>query len=268
MIIKDKDTYTAADFVPAVTAYLRRTGYTACRPVTALCDMDGTLYDSMPRHADAWRRMMLEQGLDIPRDRFFLLEGRTGADTINVLFREACGRTLDAEQCKALYDIKARYFREFQQKQGIAPIPGAQRLTRWFMDNGITPVLVTGSGQSSLLGRLQADYPGAFPDNRRVTSHNVTHGKPNPEPYLHGLELAGVTADQAIVLENAPLGVEAGVAARVFTVAVHTGPIPLEALDAAGADIVFGDMPHCADAFPALIRAMKATALQHVDQTI
>lgn len=258
MIIPHKDIYTAADFAPAANAYCKRHGYSAVHPIAALCDMDGTLYDSMPRHADAWHRMMLDQGIDIPRDRFFLLEGRTGADTINILFGEARGQSVDADRCKELYAIKSRYFRQYQQSQGISPIPGAQQTVRWFMDNGITPVLVTGSGQSTLINRLPRDYPGAFPEHLRVTSHNVTHGKPHPEPYLRGLALSGVTPDRALVLENAPLGVQAAAAAGIFTIAVHTGPIPLQDLDDAGADVVFMTMTDCAAALPALIAALRA----------
>ena len=38
-----------------------------------------------------------------------------------------------------------------------------------------------------------------------------------------GLEKAGVGADEALVVENAPLGVRAGVAAGIFTIAVTIG---------------------------------------------
>ena len=37
-----------------------------------------------------------------------------------------------------------------------------------------------------------------------------------------GLEKAGVQANEAIVVENAPIGVQAGTAAGIFTVAVNT----------------------------------------------
>lgn len=90
----------------------------------------------------------------------------------------------------------------------------------------MTTVLVTGSGQSSLLNRLDADFPGVFDAGRRVTSHDVTQGKPHPEPYLRALQIAGVTATEAITFENAPLGVQSSDAAGVFTIAVITGPIP------------------------------------------
>jgi HAD superfamily hydrolase (TIGR01509 family) len=41
----------------------------------------------------------------------------------------------------------------------------------------------------------------------------VTHGKPHPEPYLTGCKRLGVTPRQALVIEDSPNGVRAGLAA-------------------------------------------------------
>ncbi len=257
ILTADRNNFAAADFVPAVQAWLGRTGHKSMDVRVALCDMDGTLYDSMPRHARAWHDMMLTQGLDIPAERFFALEGRTGADTINLLMQEYFGRTLDAGQCAALYSIKSENFRRLQQTEGIRVMEGATQLVASFISEGIEPVLVTGSGQSSLIDRLAHDYPGAF--GLRVTARDVSHGKPHPEPYLRAMSLAGATTRQAFVLENAPLGVMSGYRAGMFTIAVNTGPIPAPELEAAGADVTFASMIQCRDAFGALLEAMRGT---------
>lgn len=260
MIFKDIN-LTPADFAPAVSNYLQANGLHGMDVRAALCDMDGTLYNSMPRHAEAWRAMMLTQGIDAPIERFFAFEGRTGADTINILMKEYKGITLSPEQCAELYKIKSANFRRFQETEGIDPIEGAPQLIARLMEHDVTPVLVTGSGQGSLLGRLDHDYPGAFPLERRITARDVTRGKPDPQPYLKALELAKVSRNEAFVLENAPLGVQSGHAAGIFTVAVNTGPIPLDELDGAGADVTFISMPQCRDAFPALFEAMRMITL-------
>lgn len=95
-----------------------------------------------------------------------------------------------------------------------------------------------------------------------MTAADVRHGKPDPEPYLMGLTKAGCEAWQAIVVENAPLGVEAGFRAGCFVCAVATGPIPQEALREAGADLVFASMPEFAAALPILIKTASLQALQ------
>ena len=56
-----------------------------------------------------------------------------------------------------------------------------------------------------------------------------------------------VAPDEAIVIENAPLGVRAAKAAGIFTVAVNTGPLPESALLDEGANILFPSMQALAD---------------------
>lgn len=213
--------------------------------------MDGVLYDSMPFHALSWQKMMAEQGLDIPAEEFFLYEGMTGRDTIDLIFRRELGHGVSLEEARRLYDRKAQLFVEMGEKRLM---PGAGRMLKALKDAGVGRVLVTGSAQSSLLSRLNDDYPGFFPDEMRVTALDVTRGKPDAEPYLKGLEKAGVGKDEAFVIENAPLGVRAGKAAGIFTIAVTTGPVPREAFVREGADLIFPSMPQFADVLPELLK--------------
>lgn len=216
----------------------------------ALIDMDGVLYDSMPYHALAWQRMMAEQGISTDRDEFFLYEGMTGKATVDLIFQRELGRHASDEEAARLYRRKADIFVEMGEKRKM---PGADRMLRALMDRGVGCVLVTGSAQNSLLDRLDEDYPGAFPAEKRVTALDVSRGKPDPEPYMMGLKKAGVSKEEAFVVENAPLGVRAGKAAGLFTIAVTTGPIPREAFVREGADLIFPSMEAFADALPELL---------------
>ena len=103
-------------------------------------------------------------------------------------------------------------------------------------------LVVTGSGQLSLIDKLEQNYPGHFKREKMVTAYDVKFGKPHPEPYLMGLEKAGVQPNEALVIENAPLGVQAGVAAGIFTIAVNTGPLADTVLEEAGADLFFANI--------------------------
>jgi beta-phosphoglucomutase-like phosphatase (HAD superfamily) len=58
---------------------------------------------------------------------------------------------------------------------------------------------------------------------------------------------------EAIVVENAPLGVRSGHAAHILTVAVNTGPLPDEELLVAGANLIFPDMQAFSDHWHDLI---------------
>ncbi len=222
----------------------------------ALIDMDGVLYDSMKNHTEAWYRTLAPMGIPCTREEFYLYEGRTGASTIKYLFEKHFSRQITDEECRQIYKIKEKHFNDLPK---VEPMPGADRMLQTLLAHDIRPVLVTGSGQTSVLDRLNHDYPGVFQDNHKVTAHDVKLGKPNPEPYLMGLAKAGVEPHEAMVIENAPLGVTAGTAAQVFTIAVNTGPIPPQALIEAGAYMIYPSMPNFANRIEALIEATKFT---------
>ena len=208
---------------------------------TALIDMDGVLYDSMPYHAKAWHQLFLDLGVTNSNpDEYYLYEGMTGAATIGMILKRELNRDTTEDECRALYEKKAELFRDFGEKRLM---PGASDMLEAIKKMGLKTVLVTGSAQGSLLDSINEDYPGFFPKERMVTARDVKNGKPHPEPYQRGLEKAGATPSQAIVIENAPLGVRAGKAAGCFTIAVTTGPIPREAFEKEGADLIFPDMP-------------------------
>ena len=127
--------------------------------------------------------MMRTAGVECDRDEFYLYEGMTGKATIDLLFRRTFGHGVSDEEAKRLYAIKTERFRSY----GPAPlIEGADRMLRALGELGLIRVLVTGSAQSSLLDNIDRAYPGVFPPGRRITANDVTHGKPNPEPYLKG----------------------------------------------------------------------------------
>lgn len=232
----DTSTYTQT----ALRLLLSKDALGRMRLRTMLFDMDGVLFDSMKNHTLAWHLTISALGIPCERDEFYLYEGRTGAGTINLLFRRAFDRDASGEEIKHIYAEKSRHFNLLPE---AAPMPGARQLLESVVSMGIVPVLVTGSGQISLLERLQREFPGVFSPRRMVTAFDVTHGKPHPEPYLKGLEKTGSPPAAAIVIENAPLGVQSAAAAGIFTIAANTGPIPARMLHEAGANIVLPGMP-------------------------
>ncbi len=55
-----------------------------------------------------------------------------------------------------------------------------------------------------------------------VTGDDVINGKPNPELYLKASRKLNVSSDKCIVVENAPLGIDATLSAGMFCIAVST----------------------------------------------
>ena len=223
----------------AIEKYLARHDRHAIRLKAVLFDMDGVLFDSMPNHARAWHEAMLRYGMHLSPEEAYMHEGRTGAATINIVSRRERGNDATPQEIEEIYRTKTEIFNSYPQAERM---PGSWELIRQLKADGITIMLVTGSGQTSLLDRLNRNFPDTFAPERMVTAYDVRHGKPDPEPYLMALKKGGLQPDEAIVVENAPMGVQAGVAAGIFTVAVNTGPLPDHALLDEGANLLFPSM--------------------------
>ncbi|WP_298554951.1 HAD-IA family hydrolase [uncultured Parabacteroides sp.] len=238
----------------AITRYLQKQQQTFLFPKAVLFDMDGVLYDSMRFHARAWYETATHHQLISTPELFYLYEGRTGESTINELYQKTFGRDATEDEKKSIYEEKAVLFNQYndgKEMQGAAEVLKAAKAS------GLQTLVVTGSGQHSLLDKLEHTYPGYFKRKKMVTAFDVKFGKPHPEPYLMGLEKAGVKAHEAFVIENAPMGVQAGVAAGIFTIAVNTGPLDNRVLLDAGADLLYPSMTALAEDWENLINAIK-----------
>lgn len=231
--------YTKSIIHTAIGRYLEKQGFDALTPKAVLFDMDGVLYDSMRFHARAWQEVAGQHGLRSTPEDFYLFEGRTGSSTIDELYRRTFQREATEEEKAVIYREKSERFSRYNDGEAM---PGADEVLREVKKAGLASLVVTGSGQHSLIDKLNHTYPGCFDRSKMITAFDVTYGKPHPEPYLMGLKKAGVAAHEAIVVENAPMGVEAGVAAGIFTIAVNTGPLDDQVLLGAGADLLYPDM--------------------------
>lgn len=217
-------------------SFLRNSNLERMELKAVMFDMDGVLFDSMPNHAKAWHEAMKIHGLDLSQEEAYMHEGRTGEGTINIVSLRERGHEATEEEIQKIYDTKREIF---QTLPTAMPMRGARELLEKVKSDGITPILVTGSGTKSLLERLERNFPDIFTEDRMVTGFDVKYGKPHPEPYLMGMKKGHVMPHEVIVVENAPLGIRSAKAAGCLTVAVNTGPLPDECLLEEGADILF-----------------------------
>ena len=227
-----------------ILSYLKKNKSSKLKLKAILFDMDGVLFDSMPNHVKAWSEVLKNHNLSISKEEVYMNEGRTGKGTITMISQREFGRDATDEEVEDIYKQKSELF-------GSMPKPdrmkGAYGLLLKVKSEGLTPMVVTGSGQKSLLEKLQKHFPNTFDEELMVTAFDVKHGKPHPEPYLMALKKGNLAPNEAIVIENAPLGVESAVGAGIFTIAVNTGPLDTKVLADAGANIIFESMQELAD---------------------
>ena len=206
-------------------------------------DMDGVLFDSMPNHAVAWEEVMKQHQLPFTAYDCYLNEGRTGESVIREAMWTARNRDATPDEIATIYAEKSAYFTMLEQKSGGTPtISGVADVLQYIQSRGHQIWVVTGSGMRSLLDNLNAVLPPVFQRDRMITAFDVVKGKPDPEPYLKAWERSGLTKEQCVVIENAPLGVQSAKAAGLTVYAVNTGILTREDLLQAGADKVFDSM--------------------------
>ena len=188
-------------------------------------------------------------GMHMSPHDVYMNEGATGHDTVVHISLRDRGYEATESEIDAIYNYKASLFRSMPEARVM---PGALEVFRRAAAAGLKILIVTGSGQKNLIERVQRDFEGYITRERMVTAFEVTRGKPYPDPYLKGLSIAGVPASEAVVVENAPLGIRAGVAAGIDTIAVNTGPLEDEILQAEGPVMLMHSMQELADRFETL----------------
>ena len=248
-------------FETEIKVYLKGNGFETFDPKAVLFDMDGVLFNSMPLHARSWNRSMASFGIAMSEAEAYEFEGMRGVETIRTLCRRQWRREISDKEAEEMYAVKSRMFAAQPEAEKIE---GVERLMHTIKDGGLKISIVTGSGQHTLLDKLETAFPNLLDRSLIVTAFDVKNGKPAPDPYLMGMRKCGVEPWQTIVVENAPLGVQAAVAARCFTIAVNTGPLPDKMLADKGANLVFKNMNQLHDVWHFIVSNLTNSEHGHI----
>jgi len=207
-----------------------------CRGV--FFDMDGVLYDSMGAHADAWSKAFHYFGIDFSPAMVYQNEGRTAQSTINLVYQQKEDRAATVFEIEQIYSKKTELIEAYPDS---IPFRGAKVLMADLKRRGIDIWVVTGSMQDKFLDALLRDFEGFITADKIISGRDVVQCKPHPEPYLTALHKSGLMANEVIVIENAPLGIQSAKAAGIYTVAINTGILDDRILWESGADLLFKD---------------------------
>lgn len=199
-----------------------------------LFDLDGTLTDTDTLHLQAFRQLLHEHdGRALSQAQFDAkISGRANNELFADLFVGA-----SAEQCQALAERKEALFRAMAPR--LEPLPGLLRLLEHAQAHDMGMCVVTNAPRLNAEHMLSAMGLAQHFEHVLV-AEELARAKPDPLPYLTGLQRLGAEAGQALAFEDSLPGVAAASGAGIFTVGVATTQTP-ERLLGAGAKLVIED---------------------------
>jgi len=179
-------------------------------------DMDGVITNTMPYHFNAWQRVFSEAGIKVSCYDVYQREGQDGLTTIREIFKEKRLK-FSLKSARELLLKKEILFKKIVK---IRFIRGARPFIRELKNHNIALGLVTGTSRHEMQKILPKNIRSLF--DVSVTGDEVKNGKPHPEPFLKALNALKLTSREAIVLENAPFGIESAKKAGLYCVALET----------------------------------------------
>lgn len=172
-----------------------------------LFDMDGVLINSIPVVERVWSRWASGRGLNV-EEVLQHVHGRPSITSLRDLLPDI--------DHAAENDIIERA--EINDVDGIVPLPGVKELLAalpkdcWAIVTSCTRPLAEVRIRAAGLPR-----PGVV-----ITADDITHGKPNAEPYMKGAAGLGVAPERCIVVEDALAGIASGRSAGSRVIAFTT----------------------------------------------
>jgi HAD superfamily hydrolase (TIGR01509 family) len=179
-----------------------------------LLDFDGTLGDTFSLHEAAFIKALEPYGLSFAYKDYI---GQSTGEVFERLFRKA-GREVPKEELEVLIRTKRQAANDLYSTH-LRFMDGAEAFVHRAHELGYLLSIGSSGSRRNILAGIEG--LGLTPYiSHVITADDVTYGKPHPEIFAALLERAGLRAEDAIVVEDAPSGIEAALAAGIEVVCV------------------------------------------------
>lgn len=180
---------------------------------TLLFDLDGTLTHTDDLHFEAFQQLLAPYGRTLSKQDF----ERRVIGAANVAVMAFLFPDLPAARHAELDEEKEALFRALAADGAMHPTPGLVDLLDWAGARGVKMAVVTNAPRPNAEMMLAA-LGVADRLTEIVIGPELARGKPDPLPYLTGLERLGSTAERALAFEDSRSGIGAAVAAGIETI--------------------------------------------------
>lgn len=198
-----------------------------------LFDLDGTLVNTDELHFGAYQVLLGELGRSLTIETY---QSRIMGAPNDAIMREFFPDVPESRH-QELADRKEALFRA--SVTHLVPTAGALKVFEWAQSRGVGIAVVTNAPRPNaelmLNGLKLADRIDTL-----VIGEELARGKPDPLPYLTGLERLGGVAERALAFEDSLSGIRAASAAGIYTFGMRTA-LPTQTLLDTGANDVIDD---------------------------
>lgn len=194
-----------------------------------LFDCDGVLMDTERLAHKINAELLRESGSDIAyEDHIAELHGKTTDGVREWLEQQTGEKITDWPEREAVW--MKRFHQALLQVKPL--MPGIEQLLQ---DIQVPIAVVSNSGADNLLYKIKnTGLERYFSERQQFSAADLKVAKPHPGGYLAAAESLGVKPENCIVIEDAVIGVHAGVAAGM-TVWAYAHDVSAEELKQAGA---------------------------------
>ena len=179
-------------------------------------DWDGVVVDSSNLHERSWEIIAARRALVLPPGHF-----KKGFGMKNNAIIPALGWATDPAAVDELACEKEQIYRDLVREHGIDPLPGVRELLCSLQAESLPAAIGSSTERANL------DLLLDLMDLRRffaaiVSGEEVAEGKPDPSIFLLAAERLGHPPGECLVIEDAPVGIEAARRAGMPVLAVAT----------------------------------------------
>ena len=176
-----------------------------------ILDMDGVVIDSEPLHERAQEHIFAKHGLDVPPSEYANFKGRTEHDVFSYILDRYGAPHHDLQSL-----VAAKHEAYHLLLTRVEPVVGVMDFIQAFRPHYRFALTTSAAATSQRIVFDQLDLDDCF--EVVVTSADVSHSKPHPDPYLITTSRLGIDPGTALVVEDSRLGVQSALAAGCVTV--------------------------------------------------
>ncbi len=172
-----------------------------------LFDMDGTLFNTEPLHAQALRKVLLEEDMDLSTEE---LEHRFIGVADDQVFRELLGSDCDTATMiiKKNKELKDSIASLSKSELLALQVPGMIELLTQLKEAGLKLALISASENEIVDLMVEHSGIGIYLDTI-VGRSDTERSKPFPDPYLFAMKKLAVDASNSLIFEDSPTGLQA-----------------------------------------------------------